>query len=560
MIIASVFTSCISPAENSYDTPSVPVHSHQWGEWEIITPATCTEKGEETRICTLDATHKETREIAINPNAHDWQQLSGTAPTCTTTGNGTRKCNLCNKEESGNNLPALGHKYGNYEVTKEPTCSDEGIETAVCSHDSSHTITRAVPIDPDAHDWKQLSGTPATCTTEGNGERECKICAKKEETLETFPALGHKFADWTQTTAPTCTEAGEETGTCTHDSSHTMTRAVPALGHQYANNWKITTPATCTTAGEETGTCTHDSSHTTTRAIPALGHQYANNWKITTPPTVVQAGTETDTCIHNTSHTRTRSITTATFTDITDFETYFSDLSDNTAPAAYTVKLNVNSLGSANVTGSVWAILKDNSDKYISLDLSGSAITGIEDSAFLSCANLTSVNIPNNVTSIGERAFDGCTGLASVNIPNGVTSIGSNAFNRCISLASINIPNSVTSIGIAAFQSCAGLTSIIIPSSVTEIKGSVFNRCTGLTSVTIPANVTKIGDWSFGNNTNLTSVTFKGTITAANFGSPGAFLGDLRDVFYATNSTNGTPGTYTTTAPVSASSVWTKQN
>jgi hypothetical protein len=33
----------------------------------------------------------------------------------------------------------------------------------------------------------------------------------------------------------------------------------------------------------------------------------------------------------------------------------------------------------------------------------------------------------------------------------------------------------------------------------------------------------------------------------------------LRDKFYATNSTNGTPGTYTTTAPVSASSVWTKQ-
>jgi hypothetical protein len=35
-------------------------------------------------------------------------------------------------------------------------------------------------------------------------------------------------------------------------------------------------------------------------------------------------------------------------------------------------------------------------------------------------------------------------------------------------------------------------------------------------------------------------------------------LGDLRTKFYATNSTNGTPGTYTTTAPVNSSSVWTK--
>jgi hypothetical protein len=33
----------------------------------------------------------------------------------------------------------------------------------------------------------------------------------------------------------------------------------------------------------------------------------------------------------------------------------------------------------------------------------------------------------------------------------------------------------------------------------------------------------------------------------------------LRAKFYASNSTNGTPGIYTTTAPVSSSSVWTKQ-
>jgi len=36
-------------------------------------------------------------------------------------------------------------------------------------------------------------------------------------------------------------------------------------------------------------------------------------------------------------------------------------------------------------------------------------------------------------------------------------------------------------------------------------------------------------------------------------------MGDLRDKFYATNPTNGTPGTYTTTAPVGESSVWTKE-
>jgi hypothetical protein len=34
----------------------------------------------------------------------------------------------------------------------------------------------------------------------------------------------------------------------------------------------------------------------------------------------------------------------------------------------------------------------------------------------------------------------------------------------------------------------------------------------------------------------------------------------LRAKFYATDATNGTPGTYTTTAPVGNSSVWTRTN
>jgi hypothetical protein len=44
---------------------------------------------------------------------------------------------------------------------------------------------------------------------------------------------------------------------------------------------------------------------------------------------------------------------------------------------------------------------------------------------------------------------------------------------------------------------------------------------------------------------------------ASYFYSP--FNGDIRDKFYATNASNGTPGTYTTTAPVSGNSVWTRQ-
>jgi len=100
-------------------------------------------------------------------------------------------------------------------------------------------------------------------------------------------------------------------------------------------------------------------------------------------------------------------------------------------------------------------------------------------------------------------------------------------------------------------------TAFTIPDSVTGIGKSAFLGCTNLASVTIPDSVTDIGLAAFGYCTSLTSVTFQGTITSGNFSPYSAFYGDLRTKYLATN---GGIGTYTTTAPVGESSVWTKRN
>ena len=65
------------------------------------------------------------------------------------------------------------------------------------------------------------------------------------------------------------------------------------------------------------------------------------------------------------------------------------------------------------------------------------SVTKIEDVAFYSCNNLTSVNISDGVTAIGDTAFGGCSSLASVTIPASVTSIGMGAFGVCTSLADV---------------------------------------------------------------------------------------------------------------------------
>ncbi|MBR6633135.1 MAG: leucine-rich repeat protein [Clostridia bacterium] len=77
--------------------------------------------------------------------------------------------------------------------------------------------------------------------------------------------------------------------------------------------------------------------------------------------------------------------------------------------------------------------------------------------------------IKDGTKAIASCAFLSCASLTSITIPNSVTSIDSSAFWNCTSLTSITIPNSVTSIGECAFLGCSGLTTYVIPSAITVI-------------------------------------------------------------------------------------------
>ncbi|MBO5223770.1 MAG: leucine-rich repeat protein [Clostridia bacterium] len=146
----------------------------------------------------------------------------------------------------------------------------------------------------------------------------------------------------------------------------------------------------------------------------------------------------------------------------------------------------------------------------------GKPVKEIGSSAFSSCDNLTSIEIPDSVTSIGELAFWWCTSLTSIEIPDSVTSIGNGAFWCCDSLTSIEIPASVTSIESSAFSSCDSLTSIEIPDSVTSIGMSVFDSCSKLTSITFGENskLTSIGSDVFSNCISLTSIEIPDSVTS----------------------------------------------
>lgn len=167
----------------------------------------------------------------------------------------------------------------------------------------------------------------------------------------------------------------------------------------------------------------------------------------------------------------------------------------------------------------------------------GNAVRIINDKAFDSCYNLTSINIPEGVTSLGNYAFQNCYSLASINIPDsvtrmgvsvftncyslasvnaqgGLTSIGNSAFQRCYSLATVNMQEGVTSLGNNMFDSCYNLTNIVIPEGVTSLGNNVFMDCKSLTSINIPNGVASIGTNAFANCYSLVSINIPDSVTS----------------------------------------------
>lgn len=159
-------------------------------------------------------------------------------------------------------------------------------------------------------------------------------------------------------------------------------------------------------------------------------------------------------------------------------------------------------------------------------------MTGIADSAFSCCENLTSVTIPDSVTRIGDWAFYGCTSLVSVIIPNSVMSIGEGSFQKCTNLKDVNIPLSVVSIGANPFDGTpvienaaegvvvkCGLVigvkgecpeEVVLREGVRGIAEEVFKDCTILKSITLSKELETIGSSAFDGCTKLTEVVFEG--------------------------------------------------
>ena len=190
-------------------------------------------------------------------------------------------------------------KYANY--------SSSSYATFRCVEAHEHSYTAVV--------------TAPTCTEKGYTTHTCSCGDSYVDTY--VDALGHAWDNGKVTKEPTATETGVRTYTCTR-CGETKTETIPKLTHEHSYKAVVTAP-TCTEKGYTTHTCACGDSYVDTYT-DALGHAW-DSGKVTKQPTATETGVRTYTCTRC-SATKTETIPATGSVDVTQM---FTDVTKNWA-------------------------------------------------------------------------------------------------------------------------------------------------------------------------------------------------------------------------------------
>ena len=228
--------------------------NHSWDAGKVTTKATCTEEGEKTFTCSICGDEK-TEKISATGHQHTEIRNKKEA-TCKEEGySGDTWCKDCGKKIlSGQTIAKTeNHSWNQGEITKEPTCKEEGEKTFTCSI-CGNIKTEKVSTADHQHMEIRNQKNP-TCKEAGySGDTYCADCGVKIFSGQTIAKTkNHNWDGGVITTEPTCTERGEKTFTCTI-CGNTNTKKVNATGHRYGA-YKVVKEPTNKRKGLKSKTC-----------------------------------------------------------------------------------------------------------------------------------------------------------------------------------------------------------------------------------------------------------------------------------------------------------------
>ena len=228
--------------------------NHSWDAGKVTTKATCTEEGEKKFTCSICGDEK-TEKVSATGHQHT-EIRNKKESTCKEEGySGDTWCKDCGKKIlSGQAIAKTeDHSWNQGEITKEPTCKEEGEKTFTCTI-CGNTKTEKVSTTDHQHMEIRNQKNP-TCKEAGySGDTYCTDCGVKISSGQTIAKTkNHNWDGGVITTEPTCTERGEKTFTCTI-CGNTDTKKVNATGHSYGA-YKVVKEPTNKRKGLKSKTC-----------------------------------------------------------------------------------------------------------------------------------------------------------------------------------------------------------------------------------------------------------------------------------------------------------------
>ncbi len=197
-----------------YGTPS-----YTWSEDNASVTA--------SRVCTHDATHVES-ETVETASAVAQAQGCGAEELTDYTATFANTAFATQSKEDVKTKDALTHAWG----TPSYTWSEDNASVTasrVCAHDAAHVESETVET---ASAVAQAQGCGVEELTDYTATfANTAFATQSKEDVKTKDALSHAWGEWRTVTSATCIEGGSERRLCTHDSSHSETRATEPFGH-----------------------------------------------------------------------------------------------------------------------------------------------------------------------------------------------------------------------------------------------------------------------------------------------------------------------------------------
>ena len=309
---------------------AIDADAHTYGEWNVITEATCLVKGTRQKTCiNTDGTntcgHVYTEIVEKTQHNYSTEFTVDTKATCedgdvntVNTGSKSRHCTTpgCDAKTDVTTIPALTHEItdnkGNENIISktEATCTKDGSVTGNCDH-CGNVVT--LTLTKTGHKYIEVVDAEATCTVNGWQHEECEYCGDYLDGSDMeLKAPGHVAATvkngdkvelkWTVVKAPTCSEDGFAEVRCANcgiqmvdpEGKIEYTRVLPKTGKHEFKDYTETKAATCDEEGSKTGTCACGA--TDVVEIDALGHKWAEEYTVDTAATCTKKGSESIKC------------------------------------------------------------------------------------------------------------------------------------------------------------------------------------------------------------------------------------------------------------------------